>query len=161
MNIISLDSHNAHLLSNVAADVFDNAIQPSQLQAFLDCPRHLMILAVDDGTVVGMASAVEYFHPDKSPQLWINEVSVTQTKRNQGIGRLLVRALLETGNKRGCVAAWLGTERNNLPAQRCFGAVANGVTPQAFLLYQWDIAENCATEQSGERVPPITRDESA
>jgi aminoglycoside 6'-N-acetyltransferase I len=144
MNIVPLDAHNAHLLDNVAADVFDNAIEPSQLQVFLDCPRHVMVLAVEDGIVVGIASGVEYFHPDKAPQLWINEVGVTPTRRNQGIGRQLVRALMETGTNRGCVSAWLGTERDNLPAQRCFGAVANGDTPQVFLLYEWDIAGNVA-----------------
>ena len=84
MKIVELDRVNAGLLGSIATEVFDHPIDPQQLEAFLADPRHLMVLAVDAGAVVGMASAVEYFHPDKPPQLWINEVGVTPTHRRQG-----------------------------------------------------------------------------
>jgi aminoglycoside 6'-N-acetyltransferase I len=97
-----------------------------------------MVLAVDDGFVVGMASAVEYFHPDKPQQLWINEVGVTPLRRNERIGRQLIESLIAIGREMGCAYVWLGTERNNLPAQRCFASVPNGECPSEFLLYEWD-----------------------
>lgn len=146
MHIIELNDENKHLLDNVAEGVFDHDIKTSKLAAFLECPRHLMALAVDDGEVIGMASAVEFFHPDKSPQLWINEVGVTPERRNQGIGRQLVQALLDIGQKRGCVDAWLGTEYSNPAAQRCFTAVPNGETPQKFLLFEWGLAGSISRE---------------
>ena len=52
-------------------------------------PRHLMLVAIEDDLVVGMASAVEYFHPDKPPQMWINEVVVSPAWQRRGTGRAL------------------------------------------------------------------------
>ena len=62
------------LLDNVASGVFDNAIDQRWTAEFLADPRHHMAVAIDDGQVVGMASAVHYVHPDKPPELWVNEV---------------------------------------------------------------------------------------
>ena len=132
---------NATLLERLAPDVFDNAIDADQLAMFLKDPRHIMFVAEDQGTVVGMASAVEYFHPDKKPQLWVNEVGVASTHRRLGIGRSLVSAVLDEAEGRGCVFAWLGTDIDNEAAQACFGSVPDGEKPQNFLLYEWDLSE--------------------
>jgi ribosomal protein S18 acetylase RimI-like enzyme len=141
MNVILqvLTCDNEVLLQHIAADVFDDEIIPAQLEAFLADPRHLMILAVDDGTVVGMASAFEYVHPDKRPQLFINEVGVAPDYRMQGIGRRLVESLVAQAKDRGCNYAWLGTDADNVAGQACFGSVAGVKEPQPFLLYEWDI----------------------
>lgn len=136
-----LSSENSSLLSRIGPEVFDNPIDEVQLQAFLEDPRHVMFVATDNDTVVGMASAVEYFHPDKKPQLWINEVGVASSHRKQGIGRKLVEALLGHADARGCVFAWLGTDIDNEAAQACFGSVPGAEEPQAFLLYEWDLAD--------------------
>jgi len=100
-----------------------------------------MFLAIDGKTVVGMASSVEYFHPDKAPQLWINEVGVTMTHRRQGIGRRLVEALILEAEERGCTYAWLGTDADNVSGKACFGSVPDGEEPQPFLLYEWDLED--------------------
>ena len=136
-----LNSENAGLLERVAPDVFDNAIDASQLQAFLQDPRHILYVAVDNDSVVGMASAFEYFHPDKRPQLFINEVGVAPTHQRQGIGRSLVEAMLDEAKNRSCVFAWLGTDIDNEPAQACFGSVREVEKPQKFLLYEWNLGD--------------------
>ncbi len=138
-DIVLLTSANKNLLTHIAPDVFDHAVKPSFLEAFLGDPRHVMFLAVDDGVVVGMASGVEYFHPDKPPQLWINEVGVAPTHRRQGIGKRLVEALLDIARERKCVFAWLGTDVANSAAQGCFNSVTDGESPQPFLLYEWEL----------------------
>jgi aminoglycoside 6'-N-acetyltransferase I len=134
-----LDTANAGLLGNLAPEVFDNAIDPAQLSAFIDDPRHIMVVALHDGTVIGMASGMEYFHPDKPPQLWINEVGVATSHRKQGVGRRLVAELITLAEERGCVYAWLGTDSHNAAGQACFGAVPGGEDPQPFVLYEWDL----------------------
>ena len=136
-----LTVQNAHLLDNVAPEVFDNPIHPESLKQFLEDPRHIMFIATDGDLVVGMASGVEYFHPDKEPQLWINEVGVAATYRDRGIGRRLVAVLVAFGKQRNCTYAWLGTDTDNVPAQRCFSAHAGVEKPQPFLLYEWDLEE--------------------
>lgn len=147
MNVVTLNQRNLQLLDHVAEGVFDHPLDPAQVEAFLGCPRHIMVLAMDDDIVVGMASAVEYFHPDKLPQLWINEVGVTPSRQNRGIGRRLIGELLEIARKRGCSNAWIGTERSNIPAQRCYQAVPAGEVVQEFLLYEWQIAGNQPTDE--------------
>ncbi|MCH9694533.1 MAG: GNAT family N-acetyltransferase [Gammaproteobacteria bacterium] len=136
-----LSSDNAGLLEKLGQEVFDNAIEPAQLQAFLDDPRHVMVIAVADSTVVGMGSGVEYYHPDKPPQLWINEVGVATAHRKQGIGRRLVAELITIAEERGCVYAWLGTDSHNAAGQACFNAVPGGEDPQPFVLYEWSLTD--------------------
>jgi hypothetical protein len=73
IEIVALSAGNTPLLERIAADVFDNPIDQQQLAKFVSDPRHFMFLALEAGVVVGMASGVKYFHPDKQPQMWINE----------------------------------------------------------------------------------------
>lgn len=141
INIERLCPDNVKLLDKLAPDVFDHDIQQPYLRAFIDDPRHVMFLALDSPSVVGMVSAVEYFHPDKRPQLWINEVGVASTHRRQGIGRRLVDAVVRVARERGCAYVWLGTAAENLPAQACFGSVPDVEDPQPFLLYEWDLKD--------------------
>jgi ribosomal protein S18 acetylase RimI-like enzyme len=138
-DIVSLSQSNATLLNNIAPDVFDNAIDPKSLAAFLDDPRHIMVVAVQHDVVIGMATAFEYFHPDKPPQIFVNEVGVTPAHQRRGIGRKLVEALLDAARTRGCVFAWLGTATDNIPGQACFASVSGAAKAQPFLLYEWDL----------------------
>jgi ribosomal protein S18 acetylase RimI-like enzyme len=130
---------NASLLNYVAPDVFDNPIVPASLEAFLADPRHLMVLAVDGESVVGIASAFEYVHPDKPPQMFINEVGVAPTHQRRGIGRRLVDATLDEARRRGCSAAWVATDGENEPAQALYASVPGGAEPQRSLIYEWKL----------------------
>jgi aminoglycoside 6'-N-acetyltransferase I len=91
------------------------------------------VVAVEDAVVVGMASAVDYVHPDKAPQLWINELGVAPTHRRRGIGRRLLHALLAHGRALGCTEAWLGTEPDNRPARALYEQAGGAAEP--FVLY--------------------------
>jgi aminoglycoside 6'-N-acetyltransferase I len=128
----------ADVLGRVAADVFDSPVDPRWAHAFLADPRHHMFVALDDGLVVGMASAVDYVHPDKAPQLWINEVGVAPTHRRRGIGRRLLDALLAHGRTLGCTEAWLGTEEDNVPARGLYERA--GGAAERFVLYSFPLA---------------------
>ena len=72
-----------HVLMNVAAEVFDNPINAALTKEFLEDPRHHIAVAIDDEQVVGFASGIHYVHPDKPPELWINEVGVAPTHRRR------------------------------------------------------------------------------
>jgi len=124
----------ASQLDNTDPDVFDGPIITEFLEAFLTDPRHLMFVAQEGSLVVGMVSAVEYFHPDKPTQLWINEIGVADAYRNRGIGRRLMSTLLNEASQRGIAYAWLGTA--------CFQSVTGTRPTQPFLLYEWDIGSS-------------------
>lgn len=139
ISIERLRPENASLLANVATDVFDDPINAESVAAFVGDARHAMYLALDGDLVVGMVSGVEYFHPDKPSQLWINEVGVAPTHQRRGIGRSLVKALLAEGRERGCSTAWLGTDLDNAAAHACFESAAGEKAASPFLMYEWDL----------------------
>lgn len=104
------------ILTNVASGVFDNPINPELTAEFLADRRHHIVVAIDDGLVVGFASAVDYIHPDKRPELWVNEVALAPTHRRRGLGKGLLKALFEVGRALNCTQAWVLTGRSSLAA---------------------------------------------
>jgi ribosomal protein S18 acetylase RimI-like enzyme len=116
MEIRILNQADRALLDRVAPGVFDNAVDPRLAKEFLGDPRHHIVVAVEDGVVVGFASGVHYVHPDKPPELFINEVGVAPTYQGQGLGKAVVTSLLEIGRRLGCREAWVLTDRENTAA---------------------------------------------
>jgi aminoglycoside 6'-N-acetyltransferase I len=135
-----LGAHNLDALQRVAENVFDERIDDRWSRRFLDDPSHHMLLAIDDGVVVGMASAVDYVHPDKAPQFWINEIGVAPSHQRRGIGRMLLDALLAHGKALGCTEAWLGTEHDNVAARALYESA--GSSPEPFVLYSFPLNTN-------------------
>ena len=103
--------------TEIAPDVFDEPIHPERLEAYLLEPGHLMLLAFDNGVVVGQCAAVIHRHPDKPTELYVDEVGVAAGYRRQGIARRMLETMLELGKAIGCEEAWVGTEPDNLPAR--------------------------------------------
>ena len=89
VEIRSLGLEDKDILRNVAPEVFDNKVDSCLSAEFLADPCHHLAVAIESGVVVGFASAVRYFHPDKPPELWINEIGVTPTHQKRGIGKKL------------------------------------------------------------------------
>ena len=129
----------AYVLGRVADGVFDYAVDPRWTAEFLADRRHHMIVARDEGVVVGMISAVDYVHPDKAPQLWINEVGVAPSHQRRGIARRLMDAMLQHGRAIGCTEAWLGTEEANVAARGLYEGA--GSAPEPFILYAFPLQE--------------------
>jgi aminoglycoside 6'-N-acetyltransferase I len=135
-------------LANVAPGVFDNQIHDRWSSEFLNDPRHHLSVAIEQGTIVGFASAVHYVHPDKQPELWINEIGVAATHRNIGLGKKLLRALFEVGRGLGCREAWVLTDRSNLPAIRLYASVGGVEPPGDVVFFTFGLEE--ATEHPGQ-----------
>lgn len=129
----------AALFENAAEDVFDFAVDPRCAAEFLEDPRHHMAVAIDGGRIVGMASAVDYIHPDKPRELWINEIAVTAAHRRSGIARRLLSMLFARGRERGCLEAWVGTEHDNTAARALYRGL--GGQEGSFVLYAFRLQE--------------------
>ena len=123
------------VLSNVAEDVFDEDVDPRWTAEFLNDPRHHLVVALLGGQVIGMASAVHYVHPDKPPELWVNEIGVTPAYRQRGIGKQLMAALFSRGRELGCTEAWLGTEESNMAARRLYASVGGAEQPMVYFTF--------------------------
>lgn len=134
-----LQEGEAEVLERVAPGVFDRPVDPRWTADFLRDPRHHLAVAVDEGIVVGMASGVDYVHPDKPPELWVDEIGVAPGRRGAGLGRRLLECLLEHGRSRGCRSAWVVTEERNAPARALFRS-AGGVEPKGpAVLVEFDL----------------------
>ncbi len=120
--------------ATIAEGVFDNAIDPRSLAAFLQSPSHHMVLATDGATVVGMVSANSYLHPDKPEQLWINEIGVAPSHRRRGIGRALLTRILEHLASLGFDAVWAATEHDNDASRALFASVGAKATEGVVML---------------------------
>ena len=133
-----LKSDEAHVLGHVAPGVFDNPVDPEHSAEFLSDRRHHLAVARDGDTVVGMASAVDYVHPDKPVELWINEIGVAPGHRRAGIGRALLQALFDLGRELGCREAWVATEPDNRAAGRLYAAV--GGESESSVIYSFELS---------------------
>lgn len=120
VTIRTLGPGDAHVLDDVASDVFDHRVDRALASEFLADPRHHLVVACAGSTVVGMATALHYVHPDKPAELWINEIGVAPAYRRRGVGTRLLEALFANGRAIGCREAWLGTEESNVAARRLY-----------------------------------------
>ena len=108
------------LFQRLAPDVFDEPILASRLHDYLRSPGHIMVLALEDDLVVGQCAGVLHRHPDKTTELYVDEVGTASTHRRKGIARLMIDELFAWGRELGCVEAWLGTETDNEAAKSLY-----------------------------------------
>jgi ribosomal protein S18 acetylase RimI-like enzyme len=137
-----LGPDDAAVLERIAEGVFDGPMVPALVAEFLSDPRHHLIVGIDGDTVVGMITGVDYVHPDKAAQLFINELGVAPSHHRQGIGRALFRAMLDLGRALGCTEAWVGTEHDNAAARGLYEDA--GSTAEPFVLYSFPLSEKNA-----------------
>ena len=125
-------------IEKVGDNLFDHPIKRNRAIEFFNDNRHHLILAFAGNDVIGMASGFHYVHPDKDPELFMNEVGVIEAHQNQGIGRNLVRFLWEHAKQLGCKYAWIGTEKSNIAAQKCYVASGGKADDEPFNLYEFE-----------------------
>lgn len=137
VEFLRLGPGDAHVLAG--ADVFDNPVDPDQARAFLADPGHEIVVARQDGRIVGMATGVVLLHPDKPPAFFINEVGVDEALRRKGVGSGLVERLLQIARDRGCQGIWLATEEDNVAARALYRR-AQARETGGIVVYDWDDA---------------------
>ena len=125
------------VLERVAPDVFDNPIDYRLAAEFLNDRRHHLAVALAANEIVGFASGVTYLHPDKTVELWINEVGVASSYHGQGVGKKLVQALLDVGRAAGCREAWVLTDRSNVAAMRLYEAAGGEESADEVVMYSF------------------------
>jgi ribosomal protein S18 acetylase RimI-like enzyme len=133
-------SNDADSLARAADSVFDHPVDAALAAEFLSDPRHHLAIAIEDGRIVGMASGVHYVHPDKAPELWINEVGVASGYQGRGVGRRVVGVLLDHGRALGCQEAWLLTDDSNAAARRMYAAAGGRETARQIMV-SFDLRE--------------------
>jgi ribosomal protein S18 acetylase RimI-like enzyme len=142
IEIRTLRAGDEAVLANVAIDVFDDPIEPRAASLFLADPRHHLVVALSAGVVVGFASGVHYFHPDKpAPELFVNEVGVAPGHLRQGIAARLLAGLFQAGREAGCEQAWVLTDRTNTAAMRLYAKAGGEEGPQDHVMFSFPLAK--------------------
>lgn len=129
---------NAALLRRVAEDVFDDAVDPERLAAYLAEPGHLLIVASEGDLVVGQCAAVVHRHIDQPTELYIDNLGVTPDLRRQGIARRLVEAMFAWGRELGCEEAWVATEPDNVEARGLYASQGDGQAAPV-VMYEYEL----------------------
>jgi GNAT superfamily N-acetyltransferase len=133
------------VFTRVADDVFDFAVSAAAVAAFLADPRHHIAAAMDGGHIVGFASGVHYFHPDKPvAEMFVNEVGVAATHRGRGLGKAVVTCLLDASRALGCGEAWVLTDRSNAPAMATYASAGGVEAPQDQVMFTFFLDEQDA-----------------
>ena len=135
VDIRLLGPADASVLDRCAGDIFDNPISPELRTEFLADSRHHLVVAIENGVVIGMASGVHYVHPDKPAQLFINEVGVSSSHRRRGVGRALVERLVRRAEELRCTEAWVLTDRKNESACRLYESAGAETPPDDCVMY--------------------------
>ena len=90
--------------------------------------------------MVGFASAVHYVHPDKPPQLFINEVGTAETHQRRGLAKQVLEALFEVGRKLGCSEAWVLTDRANPAAMGLYASLGGMQEAQPQVMFSFPLS---------------------
>jgi GNAT superfamily N-acetyltransferase len=146
-----LGCNDTAVLDRVAPGVFDNAVDPCWAAEFLADTRHHLAVAFDGDLVIGMASGVHYVHPDKPPELWVNEVAVAPTHQSQGVGSRMLEALFERGRSLGCRGAWVATEPSTTAARRLYAALSGSQSEATLIVEFCLLAEKESTSGDSHR----------
>ena len=134
---VTADDDTAALFARIASEVFDHAVEPARLAAYLAGPGHLLVVALaGDGEMIGMAMAVIHLHPDKVDELYVDEIGVTAGWRRRGVAKALMAELFAWGKERGCGHVWVGTEPDNGPANALYASL--GLPSYTAILYEAD-----------------------
>ena len=106
----------------------DQVLSPSMFEAYLADQRIDVMVADDDGSLIGyvMLKAAEPTDPDVAKAVTLrpcNELSklyVHPDAHGTGVAQQLVIASLEASEARKCAVLWLGVNQENLRAQRFY-----------------------------------------
>lgn len=108
------------MLAAASSDLFDAPVTAARLSRYLAAPEHMMLIAFEDGFAIGQARGMIQHHPDRDPELYVETLGVAPRHRRRGVARTLVGGMLDWGRSMGCVAAWVGTELDNAPANALY-----------------------------------------
>jgi len=137
VDIVRVGPAETDLLERVAEDVFDDAIDPRRLAAYVAEPGHLMVVAVSGGEVIGQARGMVHRHPDQPTELYIDNLGVTPERRREGVAMRLLDELVAWGRSLGCEEAWVGTEVDNAPARALYEG--RGSEAETIVMYAYEL----------------------
>lgn len=135
-----INQFNQHLLHHVMEDVFDYPINSNHLRRFMNDNKHHLICAFNHkNQVIGFVSFVEIYHPDKPTQIFVNELSVSESYQRMKIGTHLMNQVFEYA-KEHAYYVWVATELDNKEAISFYHSL-KPKTSQKCLFFDWSMLD--------------------
>ena len=110
----------------------------AQLQEIVDSPAVILLMARDEGKLVGSLSLVVFRIPT-GVRAWIEDVVVDQDTRGKGVGEALTRAALERAREMGAKTVDLTSRPSREAANRLYQRV--GFQPRQTNMYRFTISQ--------------------
>lgn len=123
----------AHILEHVAEEVFDHGVTNERLASHLDEANHVMCVAVFNDLVVGQLRAVIHKHPDRAPELYIDNAGVAPAFQRKGIAKRLLAEIVRLAKERSGEEMWVGTEPDNEAAIALYRSFGLKLQPMVML----------------------------
>ena len=120
-------------------EAFDYDVLPDETRRFLLDERHHLLLGYVDDRPAGFVSAVEVFHPDKRPELFLNEIGVVEDARRRGVARALIEELKRLGRERGCAVMWVLTDEDNEAAMGLYRTSGGRLDHPPHVMFEYDL----------------------
>jgi ribosomal protein S18 acetylase RimI-like enzyme len=109
-----------------------------ELGEVVSSPATDLFIALDDGgTIIGMATLVAFRIPT-GMRAWIEDVTVDEAGRGQGVGTALTRAMLDRARELGCKTVELTSRPSREAANRLYQRL--GFTPRDTNVYRYTMA---------------------
>jgi ribosomal protein S18 acetylase RimI-like enzyme len=121
-----------------AGDLFDALPELATSDRFLSTPGHHLLIAYEDDQPAGFVSGVELSHPDKGTEMFLYELAVAEPFQRRGIGKALVKALLEIARERACYDMWVLTDADNEAALATYRTTGTSAESSHVML-TWDL----------------------
>ncbi|OIV39383.1 GNAT family N-acetyltransferase [Mangrovactinospora gilvigrisea] len=138
--ITQISRDNLSLLER-AVHHFRGAAEADMVRAFADTPSALAFVAAHDTEVLGWCWGHHLTRPDSSSMLYVHQLDVADAHRRQGIGRDLLRALMETGAKAGATKMFLTTNEANTAARSLYESLGGGLGTHGPTVNYWFLLE--------------------
>ncbi|NOX52794.1 MAG: GNAT family N-acetyltransferase [Gammaproteobacteria bacterium] len=137
IEITHLDETNLDLLDGVDPELFDEDVRLQLVKEVVKDRGHIMLLAINEGSVIGQVLGNVHKHIDKHTELYIDDLAVADNYLRQGVASLLVRGIIEIGRQRGCKQVWIVTEPDNEPANKLYESL--GLTKNSVYIFDGEL----------------------
>jgi ribosomal protein S18 acetylase RimI-like enzyme len=121
---------------------FDYEVRTEETQRFLADERHHLLLGYLDDQPAGFLSAVEVFHPDKRPELFLNEIAVMEDARRAGVARALIEELIRVGRENACSTVWVLTNEDNEAAMGLYSRTGGRWDGTKQVMFEFDLDDS-------------------
>lgn len=119
------DLINAYIVDDMGGgEPLSESRQSELIEGLRIHPTSVVLLAEVDGSVCGLLVAFENFSTfTVRPMINIHDVIVLPEDRGKGIGRALLRRIIEIAGERGCSRITLEVRKDNLPARQLYKSI--------------------------------------